>query len=138
MGNSALHEQLGHRFAPVLDDLEQRAAVADGIIDRSLYRILICTLWVNVVLSPEDVGLEEAQLEPLHDLLNQRIATVLGANETLTQSFRYLDSKAGEQAMAAARVSADHRDMLLYFASIILDPEGHRRWMDEIRNRPSP
>lgn len=138
MAPPSLHDELSHRFAPVLDDLEQRAAVADAIIDRSLYQILVCTLWVNVVLAPEDIGLEEAQLEPLHDVLNRRIAAVLGADASLKQCFRYLGSKAGEQAMAAARVTANHKDMLLYFASIILDPDGHRRWMDEIRNRPTP
>jgi hypothetical protein len=129
--------QLAQRFAPVLDDLEQRAAVAEGIIDRSAYRILACTLWVNVVLGPEDAGLDEAQLEPLHDVLNQRIRTVLGPGEDLTHCFRYLDSKAGQQAMTEARLTTNHRDMLLYFASIILDPDGHRRWMDEIRNPPA-
>lgn len=133
---ASLDAQLAQRFAPVLDDLEQRAAVADGIIDRPAYRILACTLWVNVVLGPEDVGLDESQLEPLHDVLNQRITTVLGAGEDLTRCFRYLDSKAGQQAMTEARITTNHRDMLLYFASIILDPDGHRRWMDDIRNRP--
>jgi hypothetical protein len=133
-----LDPNLSHLFAPVLDDLEQRAAVADGIIDRSAYRILVCTLWVNVVLAPEDVGLAETELEALHDVLNHRIAQVLGSDETLTECFRYLDTKPGQQAMTEARVTANHRDMLLYFASISLDPEGHRRWMEEIRSRPAP
>jgi hypothetical protein len=135
---NSLDAQLAQRFAPVLDDLEQRAAVADGIIDRSAYRILACTFWVNAVLGPEDVGLNESQLEPLHDVLNQRIGSVLGADENLTECFRYLDGKAGHQAMTEARITANHRDMLLYFASIILDPDGHRRWMDEIRGRQEP
>jgi hypothetical protein len=128
---------LARRFAPVLDDLERRAAVAEGILDKPAFRILICTLWVNVVLGPEDAGLEEGHLEPLHDLLNQRIAAVLGAGETLTDCFRFLDSKAGQEAMTGCRLTAEHRDLLLYFASMILDPDGHRRWMDEIRNRPA-
>jgi hypothetical protein len=131
-----LHAQLAQHVGPVLDDLEQRAAVADGIIDRSIYRILVCTLWVNVVLRPEDAGLSEAHLEPLHDVLVERIREVLGPGEDLTACFRYLDSRAGHQSMTDARITADHRDMLLYFASIILDPDGHRRWMDEVRKRP--
>jgi len=134
---ASLDTLLARRFAPVLDDLERRAAVADGIIDRSALRILLCTLWVNVVLDPEDVGLQESQLEPLHDVLNERIATVLGSGETLKDCFRYLDSKAGQEAMTNARLTAEHRDMLLYFASMILDPDGHRRWMDGIRDRPA-
>lgn len=124
-------------FAPVMDDLAQRSAVADGIVDKDLYRIMVTTLWVNVVLNPQDAGIEETHLEPLHDVMNRRIAGLLGADESLKSCFRYLDGKAGERAMKAARLQAHHRDMLLYFASMILDPQGHRRWMDEVRNRPS-
>ena len=125
------------RFAPLLDELVRRASVTDGIVDRDAYRILISTLWVNVVLDPEDVGLGVDQLEALHDVLNARITGVLGAGESLTSCFRHLNGKAGEQAMNAARLTPDHRDLLLYFASAILDPDGHRRWMEDVRNRPS-
>lgn len=137
MTPSATHTEFERRFAPVLDHLENQAAVADGIVDKDLYRILVATLWVNVVLDPEDAGLTAAQLEPLHDVLNRRVAQVLGRDQTLTECYRYLNGKAGERAMAAARLSANHRDMLLYFASIILDPEGHRRWMEDLRDSPS-
>ncbi|MEQ8859905.1 MAG: hypothetical protein RIC56_14780 [Pseudomonadales bacterium] len=137
MADPDLRAQLQGHFAPVLDDLAERAAVAERFVDKDVYRILICTFWVNVVLEPDDAGLAEDLLEPLHDVVNERIETILGRGETLTSCFRYLDSKAGDQAMKAARLTPNHRDMLLYFASIILDPEGHRRWMDDIRNRPS-
>jgi len=129
--------ELAARLQPVLEDVGRRAEVADGIIDRDLYRILISTVWVNVVMDPEAAGLQEAQLETLHDLLNQHITEVLGQEETLTSCFRYLNGKAGERAMKQAQLTANHRDLLLYFASIILDPDGHRRWMDEIRTPPS-
>lgn len=137
MTGPAADSPLARRFEPVLADLVQQSAVADGIVDRDFYRILVCTLWVNVVLDPRDIGLAEADLEPLHDILNQHIGAVLGTGESLTACFRYLNDKPGEQAMKNARLTPNHRDMLLYFASIILDPEGHRRWMDEIRNPPA-
>lgn len=137
MADTELHRQLHDHFEPVLDDLTERASVADRFVDKDVYRILVCTLWVNVVLEPAEAGLSEELLEPLHDVLNQRIETVLGRGETLTGCFRYLDSKPGEAAMTAARLTPNHRDMLLYFASIILDPEGHRRWMAELNDRPS-
>ena len=137
MSDPALDAALEERFGPLLDGLVRRAAVADGIVDKDLYRILISTLWVNVVLSPEDVGLSEAHLEPLHDLVNRRIGKLLGPGESLTSCFRYLNGKAGEVAMKEARLTPDHRDLLLYFASIILDPDGHRRWTEEVRRRPS-
>jgi hypothetical protein len=137
MSDPALEADLEARFAPALDELAHGAAVAEGIIDKDLYRILVTTLWVNVVLDPADVGLAEGHLETLHDVLNRHIARVLGPEGSLKSCFRYLNGKAGEQAMKNARLIPNHRDMLLYFASIILDPDGHRRWMDEVRNRPS-
>jgi len=44
-----------------------------------------------------------------------------------------LNSKAGERAMQSARLNQAHKDMLLYFASMILDPDGHKRWLNEIK-----
>ena len=34
--------------------------------------------------------------------------------------------------MQAARLNQTHRELLLYFASMILDPDGHKRWMDVV------
>ncbi len=137
MPDPYLPAQLQAQLKPVLDELTERAAIADRFVDKDVYRILICTLWVNLVLDPAEAGIGEALLEPVHDLLNQRIESVLGRGESLTTCFRYLDSKDGERAMKETRLAPNHRDMLLYFASIILDPDGHRRWMEELRNRPS-
>jgi hypothetical protein len=136
MPDPALEAEFDARFAPVLDQLVHQATVAETIVDKDRYRILISTLWVNVVLDPDGAGVAERHLETLHDVFNHRIAEVLGPQESLTSCFRYLNGKAGEQAMKSARLTANHRDMLLYFASIILDPEGHRRWTDRLRSRP--
>jgi hypothetical protein len=136
MPSTQQHRRLAAQFAPVMEDLAERAAVTDHMLDRDVYRILVATLWVNVVLAPQDAGLEERDLEPLHDVINARIGPVLGEGETLRTCFRYLNSRDGERAMKEARLPPNHRDMLLYFASIILDPDGHRRWMDVIRNDP--
>lgn len=132
-----LESELQAHLAPVLDDLTERAMVTDHFVDKDVYRILICTLWVNVVLDPAGAGVAEHQLETLHDLLNDRICQVLGTDESLKNCFRYLNGKDGERAMKAAHLTPNHRDMLLYFASIILDPDGHRRWMEELRDQPS-
>lgn len=133
---TSLQAELEVLFSPALDELAERAAVADGILDKDRYRILVATLWVNVVLDPDGVGLANGDLEVLHDVVNARMQAVLGGEESLSTCFRYLNGKAGEQAMKTARLTCEHRDMLLYFASIILDPEGHRRWMEEVRRRP--
>lgn len=124
--------EIENLFAPVLRNLRERSCVADRFIDKDLFRINIATLWANMVLDPTDAGLEESDLERLHDYLNQEIAGVLGSAEDLNSCFKYLNSKAGAAAMSRARLSRNHRDMLLYFCSMILDPEGHRRWMQEI------
>ena len=124
------------RLAPVLADIERRCGVAGSFVDKDLYRINIATLWANVVLDPADAGLANDDLEPLHDFLNQAMEPVLGRGQTLTECFRFINSKAGEQAMDRCRLTTTHRQMLLYFCSIILDPAGHKRWADTQRSEP--
>jgi hypothetical protein len=128
-------EDLQAAFAPVLAEVAERSRVADAFLDKDLYRIYIATLWANVVLDPADVGIEEADLETLHDLVNEQIGDVLGSGTDIRECFRFVNSKAGESAMAAAKLTRRHQELLLYFSSMILDPDGHRRWMESIRNR---
>ena len=123
------------QFAPVLADIRERSTVAERFIDRNLYSIYIATLWANVVLSPEDVALLEEDLEDLHDVLVEEMEDVLGAGTTLQDIFKFVTSKDGERAMGEARLTQSHKDLLSYFASMILDPEGHRRYMDHIRDK---
>ena len=129
------HEQLKSILEPVLADVQDRACVAQNFVDKDQYQIYVSTLWANIVLNPSDINLTESDLEGVHDILNVEIASVLGADYDLTACFRYLNSKSGERAMQAAQLNQTHKDMLLYFASMILDPEGHKRWLDEIKQR---
>ncbi|MFV2091416.1 MAG: hypothetical protein ACC642_12210 [Pseudomonadales bacterium] len=122
------------QFSDVLDDIEGRSSVTDRFVDKNLYRLYLATLWANVVLNPVDAGLEEADLELLHEYLNERIAIVLGDAADITECFRFVNSKAGELAMNEAQINQTHRELLLYFSSMILDPDGHRRWMEEQGN----
>jgi len=121
------------RFSPVFADIRERASVTDRFLDRDLYRVYIATLWANVVLSPQEVGLLEEDLETLHDLLITEISDAIGPHKSLHPIFAFVASKAGERAMAEARLTQSHKDLLEYFASMILDPEGHRKYMDDIR-----
>ena len=116
------------RFAPVLNEIERRCSVAGSFVDKDLYRVNLATLWANLVLDPSDADLTEDALEPLHDFLNQAMESVLGRGQTLTECFRFINSRAGEQAMERCHLTTTHRQMLLYFCSMILDPEGHQRW----------
>ena len=123
------------RFAPVLEEIEHRCSVAGAFVDKDLYRVNIATLWANLVLNPADAGLTDDDMEPLHDYLNQVIEPVLGREQTLTECFRFINSKGGEQAMDRCHLTTTHRQMLLYFCSMILDPAGHRRWSDAQREQ---
>ncbi len=120
------------QFNDVLNDIEQRSSVTEQFVDKDLYRLYLATLWANVVLNPKEAGLLEEELELLHSYLNERIASVLGENTDITECFRFINSKAGELAMKEARLNQTHRELLLYFSSMILDPDGHQRWMDEL------
>jgi len=132
---AALSNSLANSFKPVFADIRERSSVAERFLDRDLYRVYVATLWANVVLSPDEVGLLEEDLEDLHDLLIEEISDAIGPHESLHPVFQFIASKAGEKAMAEARLTQSHKDLLEYFASMILDPEGHKKYMEEIRER---
>ena len=121
--------QLTARFAPILAEVEKRACVADAFVDKEAYRILLATVWANVVMNPDEAGIEIEDLEGAHDVINARARQVLGGEDAIKECFRFVASRPGEAAMDQARVSKTHRELLLYFSSMILDPDGHRRWM---------
>ena len=128
------HAELEQMFTPVLGDIVDRSTVAERFVDRDLYRIYIATLWANVVLNPEDIGIEESDLEDVHSVINRSVEQSLGRGEDITGCFRFVNSKSGEVAMREARLTQNHKDLLLYFSSMILDPDGHERWMDTLRD----
>jgi hypothetical protein len=123
------------RLQPVIDEIARRSLVADNFIDKDLYRVYFATLWANLVMDPADSGLAEADLEPIYHYLNDNAITpVLGTDQSITECFRFINSKAGEQAMDRCQLSKTHRDLLTYFCSMILDPDGHRKWADQHRD----
>jgi len=126
---------LADSFKPVFEDIRERSSITERFIDRDLYRVYIATLWSNVVLSPAEVGVLEEDLEDLHDLLIREISEAIGPHDSLHPVFEFIASKEGEQAMAQARLTQSHKDLLQYFASMILDPEGHKKFMTEIREK---
>ncbi|MCR9259083.1 MAG: hypothetical protein NXH95_05145 [Pseudomonadaceae bacterium] len=134
-GSNVDQDQLLEKFQDVFTDIRERSSVVGRFIDRDLYRVYIATLWSNVVLSPDEVGLEEADLELLHDILITEINDAIGPNETLHTLFKFISGKDGERAMGEARLTQSHKDLLTYFASMILDPEGHKKFMQDIRER---
>lgn len=128
-------DELREQFEPVFKDIRERATVTDRFLDRDLYRVYIATLWSNVVLSPDEIGLEEEDLPDLHDLLINELSSSIGPVESLHEIFKFVVSKSGERAMGEAKLTQSHKDLLQYFASMILDPEGHKKHMDFIREQ---
>ena len=123
------------QFQPALDDIAKRSTVADRFVHRDVYRLYIATLWANVVMDPDDAGIIEEDLEDLSLVLSAEIERVLGAGHDLTSCFSFVNSKKGQAAMEEARLTPNHKDLLLYFCSLILDPEGHRKWADTVRDK---
>ena len=127
-------EQLAHAFEPVFVDIRERASVVERFIDRNLFQLYVATLWANVVLSPEEAGIGEDDLPTLHDLVVSELVDVIGEGTDLETVYRFVSSKAGEKTMIEAKLNQTHKDLLQYFSSMILDPDGHKRWMEEIRS----
>ena len=127
-------DHLKHAFEPVFVDIRERSAVVERFIDRNLFRLYMATLWANVVLSPDEAGIEEDDLPTLHDLVVAELVEVIGVGTDLESVFRFISSKEGEKTMAEAKLNQTHKDLLQYFSSMILDPDGHKRWMEEIRD----
>ncbi len=123
------------RLDAIFDQIREQACVADNFLDRERYQLLVCTIWSNLVMNPEEAGIDESQLESIHDLILDEVRSDLGADADLTTCFKFLTTKAGEAAMQANKLTGTHRDLLLYFSSMILDPEGHKRWSDDLREK---
>ena len=127
-------DHLKHAFEPVFVDIRERSTVVERFIDRNFFRLYMATLWANVVLSPDEAGIEEDDLPTLHDLVVAELVEVIGIGTDLESVFRFISSKEGEKTMAEAKLNQTHKDLLQYFSSMILDPDGHKRWMEEIRD----
>ena len=85
-------------------------------------------------MSPESLGMDEADLESAFDIIESAAEQRLGGDNAVVDSFKFLTTKDGERCMEKAKLRKNHKDMLLYFASMMVDPERHRQYMDELRN----
>ena len=123
------------RLDAIFDEIRSQSKVVDTFLDRERYQVLVCTLWSNLVMNPDDAGIDDRDLETVHDQIVVEIQKDLGENADLKTCFSFLTTKAGEASMQANKLSGTHRDLLLYFSSMILDPDGHKRWSDELREQ---
>ena len=124
--------EIARILTPIMAAVERQSGVAERFVDKDVYRIYLATLWANLVMDPAAAGIDESDLENTHDLINRVASRVLGDEEAITSAYRFINSKDGERAMQQAKLGSRHRQLLQYFCSMILDPEGHRRWMQEV------
>jgi len=111
-------------YDPILEEIARRAAITERFLDTEAYRILLATVWANVVVAPEEGDLAAEDLEPFHDYLNARASEVLGEADGIRSSFRFLLSPDGERACARNRIPAGHRALLARIGRMIVDPHG--------------
>ena len=109
-----------HRFTPALDEIIDRCRLTDDFVDKEQFQVLIATVWGNAVLEPERSGIESADLEDLHDFLNEQIERVMGEGSSVTGCFEFIVSKQGEDSLTRQQVTANHKEFLHYFARLIL------------------
>lgn len=119
---------------PVLKEVRDNCRVTERLLDTGAYQVSVATLWANLVLHPEESGFAESELEDCYQVLSEDCREVLGGSAELLDCFTFLNSKDGAAAMASARLNQTHKDMLLYFASMMIDPDGHRRWTAQLRD----
>ena len=127
--------EIRERVLPLFIEIDKQCQVTEHFIDKERWRIYLATMWCNLVLEPESLGIEETDLETAFDVVEAEATKRLGGPDALVESFRFLTTKDGGVSMDKAKIRKNHRDMLLYFASMMIDPEGHRQYMEEIRKK---
>lgn len=114
---------LRERFIPAIEEILSLCKITDDLIDKEKFQVYIATIWGNAVLDPEKSGLAEADLESLHDFLNEEIERIVGTGATITTCYDFIVSKKGDESMARQQVTQRHRDFLYYFSRLILGRE---------------
>lgn len=114
---------LRERFIPAIEEILSLCKITDDLIDKEKFQVYIATIWGNAVLNPEKSGLAEADLESLHDFLNEEIERIVGTGATITTCYDFIVSKKGDESMARQQVTQRHRNFLYYFSRLILGRE---------------
>ncbi|MDA0788668.1 MAG: hypothetical protein O2780_04330 [Proteobacteria bacterium] len=116
-------EDLRRRFTPAIDEILDRCKVTEEMFDKERFQIFIATIWGNAVLEPERSGLNEGQLELLHDFLNEELQRHVGKGTTITSSYEFIIGKRGDESLTRLQITQRHREFLYHFARLILGRE---------------
>ena len=111
------------RFKPAVEEIIERCRLTDEFVDKEQFQVLIATVWGNAVLEPERSGIEEGDLEDLHDFLNEEVGRVVGPGQTIKSCYEFIVSKQGEDSLTRQQVTVRHKEFLHYFARLILVQE---------------
>ena len=113
-------QEIKTRFAPAVQEIIDLCSISDSLFDRESFLIYIATIWGNTVSAPERAGISEADLEMLHNVLNEEIKKRLSEDVSVTSCYEFVLSKKGEEAMSRMRLTPQHKEFLEYFARLIL------------------
>lgn len=113
-------EEIRNAFEPVIEKIFESCALTDNLADKEMFQIYMATVWGNAALDPQQAGISEDDLSPLHDYFNEVIQGVLGRDASITSCFEFLESKRGQDSMLRFQLTKRHRDFLDYFTAIIL------------------
>lgn len=116
-------DEIRRRFKPAVDEIVERCRITDEFVDKEQFQVLLATVWGNAVLEPHRSGIEECDLENLHDFLNEEIGRIVGEGATVKSCFEFIVSKQGEESLVRQQVTNRHKEFLHYFAKLILGQE---------------
>ena len=116
-------QDLREKFVPAIENIIDECRISDSLVDKEKFQVYIATVWANAVLDPGRSGLRVADLESLHDFLNEESARMVGRDQTLTACFEFIVSKPGRDSLTRQQVGQRHKDLLFHFARLILQRE---------------
>jgi len=114
--------EIRQRFTPAIEEIVSLCQLSDAFFDRESFTIYMATIWGNTVAAPQRAGIEETDLETLHDFLNEALRERLGPDACVSGCYEFVMSKAGEDAMTRLHLTPSHKEFLTYFARLILAP----------------
>lgn len=116
-------DDLRRRFTPAIDEILERCKVTEEMFDKERFQIFIATIWGNAVIEPERSGLNEDQLELLHDFLNEELERNVGKGTSIRSAYEFIIGKRGDESLTRLQITQRHREFLYHFARLILGRE---------------
>lgn len=117
----------------IMQAIADRSKLTERLMDVDLYHLQIALLWIQIAISPRDLGIEETQLEAAHLYINRELKRTSSKYQNLHQIFVFLTSDAGQEAIVRLKIKSYHRNLIDYFGIMITNPKEHKRRMLKAR-----